>query len=234
MLPEFEKCRTEFLKYGFEMSEEQYEKFNIYAEFLVEYNKNVNLTAITEPQEILVKHFADSVLLLKYADIAENSAIIDVGTGAGFPTVPMKIMRSDIKITLLDSLEKRIIFLEKLCDKLGIEAEIIHGRAEDVARIAEYRENFDFSCARAVANLAVLSEYCMPFVKVGGYFLSMKGHGEDISGAEKAIEILGGELEKIHEYRLDGDTRKIVAVKKISQIPSKYPRKSGQIKKKPL
>ena len=133
MLPEFEKCRTEFLKYGFEMSAEQYEKFNIYAEFLVEYNNNVNLTAITEPQEILVKH-------------------------AGFPTVPMKIMRSDIKITLLDSLEKRIIFLEKLCDKLGIEAKFIHGRAEDVARIAEYRENFDFSCARAVANLAVLSE----------------------------------------------------------------------------
>lgn len=234
MLPEFEICHAEFKKYGLDLTEEQYRKFDKYAEFLVEYNKNVNLTAITEPKEILVKHFIDSVLLSKYADISENSSLIDVGTGAGFPSIPLKIMRNDIKITLLDSLAKRITFLEKLCDMLEIEAEFIHGRAEDIARMAEYREKFDFSCARAVANLSVLSEYCIPFVKVGGYFLSMKGRGDDIDGAENAIKILGGEISSIAEYTLESDVRKIVLVNKISQTPTKYPRNSGQIKKKSL
>lgn len=234
MLPEFEICRAEFKKYGLYLTEEQYRKFNKYAEFLVEYNKNVNLTAITEPKEILVKHFIDSVLLSKYADISENSSLIDVGTGAGFPSIPLKIMRNDIKITLLDSLAKRIAFLEKLCDMLEIEAEFIHGRAEDIARMTEYREKFDFSCARAVANLSVLSEYCIPFVKVGGYFLSMKGRGDDIDGAENAVKILGGEISSIAEYTLESDVRKIVLVNKISQTPTKYPRNSGQIKKKSL
>lgn len=234
MLPEFEICRAEFKKYGLDLTEEQYRKFDKYAEFLVEYNKNVNLTAITEPKEILVKHFIDSVLLSKYADISENSSLIDVGTGAGFPSIPLKIMRNDIKITLLDSLAKRIAFLEKLCDMLEIEAEFIHGRAEDIAKMAEYREKFDFSCARAVANLSVLSEYCIPFVKVGGYFLSMKGRGDDIDGAENAVKILGGEISSIAEYTLESDARKIVLVNKISQTPTKYPRNSGQIKKKSL
>lgn len=234
MLPEYEKCRAEFEKYGFELTETQYRKFDIYADFLVEYNKNVNLTAITEPQEILVKHFLDSILLLKYADIPENSSLIDVGTGAGFPSVPLKIMRGDIKITLLDSLAKRIVFLEKLCDKLEISAEFIHGRAEDVAQMPEYREQFDFSCARAVANLSVLSEYCIPFVKPGGYFLSMKGRGEDIAGSESAVKTLGGEIRNIAGYMLEFDMRKIISVKKISHTSTKYPRKSCQIRKKPL
>lgn len=234
MLAEYGKCRAEFERYGFELTEEQYRKFDIYADFLVEYNKNVNLTAITEPDEILVKHFIDSVLLLKYAEIPENSSLIDVGTGAGFPSIPLKIMRNDIKITLLDSLAKRVTFLEKLCGKLEITAEFIHGRAEDIAQTAEYREKFDFSCARAVANLAVLSEYCIPFVKVGGYFLSMKGHGEDIDGAENAIKLLGGEISGISGYTLENDARKIIAVKKISHTSAKYPRKSAQIKKKSL
>lgn len=234
MLAEYGKCRAEFAKYGFELTEEQYRKFDIYADFLVEYNKNVNLTAITEPDEILLKHFIDSVLLLKYAEIPENSSLIDVGTGAGFPSVPLKIMRNDIKITLLDSLAKRITFLEKLCGRLEITAEFIHGRAEDVAHKAEYREKFDFSCARAVANLAVLSEYCIPFVKQGGYFLSMKGRGEDIEGAGNAVKILGGEIGVISEYTLENDARKIILIKKISQTSAKYPRKSVQIKKKSL
>lgn len=234
MLAEYEKCRAEFAEYGFELTEEQYRKFDIYADFLVEYNKNVNLTAITEPDEILVKHFIDSILLLKYAEIPENSSLIDVGTGAGFPSIPLKIMRDDIKITLLDSLAKRITFLEKLCERLEITAEFIHGRAEDIAQTAEYREKFDFSCARAVANLAVLSEYCIPFVKTGGYFLSMKGRGEDIDGAENAIRILSGEISGISEYTLENDARKIIAIKKISQTSPKYPRKSAQIKKKSL
>lgn len=234
MLPEFELCRNEFLSFGLELTKEQYEKFDIYAKFLVEYNKNVNLTAITEPKEILVKHFLDSVLLLKYTDIPENSTLIDVGTGAGFPSVPLKIMRNDIKITLLDSLAKRIAFLDELCSLLKIDAEFIHGRAEDIAKKPEYREKFDFSCARAVANLAVLSEYCIPFVKKGGFFLSMKGPNEDILSAENAVNILGGEISNIADYKLDSDARRIIAVRKISQTPTKYPRNSSQIKRKSL
>ena len=234
MLPDFEKCLNEFKKYGLELTEEQYKKFDKYAKFLVEYNKNVNLTAITEPQEILVKHFIDSILLEKYTDIPYNMSLIDVGTGAGFPSIPLKIIRNDIKITLLDSLAKRITFLEKLCSILEIDAEFIHGRAEDIARNFKYRESFDFSCARAVANLSVLSEYCMPFVKNGGVFLSMKGPNEDIASADNAIKILGGKIDKIIDYKLELDSRKIIVVKKISQTPTKYPRNSSQIKKKSL
>lgn len=234
MLPEFGLCCSEFEKYGLTLNADQYEKFDLYADFLCEYNKNVNLTAITEPYEILVKHFIDSVLALKFVKIPENSAIIDVGTGAGFPSVPIKIMRDDIKLTLLDSLAKRITFLEKLCEKLGIEAEFIHGRAEDIGKTVEYREKFDFSCARAVANLSVLSEYCLPFVKVGGIFIAMKGPNEEIETSENAIKLLGGEISEVSDYDLGVDRRKIIFVKKISQTPTKYPRNSSQIKKKSL
>lgn len=234
MLPDFELCCSEFDKYGLELSNEKYDKFNKYAEFLVEYNKNVNLTAITDPEGILIKHFIDSALLLKYIDIPENSSIIDVGTGAGFPSVPLKIMRPDIKITLLDSLAKRITFLEKLCEIIEVNADFIHGRAEDIAKNSEYREKFDFSCARAVANLSVLSEYCIPFVKIGGSFISMKGPTENLQESDNAIAILGGNISEIHSYSLEGDARIIVDIKKISHTPTKYPRNSSQIKKKSL
>lgn len=234
MLPDFEFCRREFEKYSLELSAEMYEKFDIYAEFLVEYNKNVNLTAITEPQEILVKHFIDSCLILKHVEIPTASTLIDVGTGAGFPSVPLKIMRPDLKITLLDSLAKRITFLQKLCEKLSIEAEFIHGRAEDVAKTTEYREKFDFSCARAVANLSILSEYCIPFVKVGGCFISMKGPSERAEDSANAISLLGAEIKSVQGYMLGSDLRIIVEIKKISHTPTKYPRNSGQIKKKSL
>ncbi len=234
MLPEFGLCCSEFEKYGLTLTVEQYEKFDLYAEFLCEYNKNVNLTAITDPHDILIKHFIDSVLALKLVKIPENSAIIDVGTGAGFPSVPIKIMRNDINLTLLDSLAKRITFLEKLCEKLKINAVFVHGRAEDIGKMAEYREKFDFSCARAVANLSVLSEYCLPFVKVNGSFIAMKGPNEDIESSENAIKLLGGEIAEILDYDLDCDKRRIISVKKISQTSTKYPRNSSQIKKKSL
>lgn len=234
MLPNFELCCSESKKYGLELSQKKYDKFNKYAEFLVEYNKNVNLTAITDPLGILIKHFIDSALLLKYVDIPENSSIIDVGTGAGFPSVPLKIMCPDIKITLLDSLAKRITFLEKLCEIIEVDAEFIHGRAEDIAKMPEYREKFDFSCARAVANLSVLSEYCIPFVKVGGTFISMKGPTENLKESDNAIATLGGKISEIHSYSLEGDARIIVGIKKISHTPTKYPRNSSQIKKKSL
>jgi 16S rRNA (guanine527-N7)-methyltransferase len=234
MLPNFELSCTEFKKYNLDLSQEKYDKFCKYAEFLVEYNKNVNLTAITEPREILIKHFLDSSLILNYIDIPENSSIIDVGTGAGFPSVPLKIMRPDLKITLLDSLAKRIVFLQKLCELIEADAEFIHGRAEDIAKMSEYREKFDFSCARAVANLSVLSEYCIPFVKVGGTFISMKGPNENPLDSESAVNILGGKICEIHSYSLENDSRNIIEIKKISQTPTKYPRNSSQIKKKSL
>ncbi|MBR5514186.1 MAG: 16S rRNA (guanine(527)-N(7))-methyltransferase RsmG [Ruminococcus sp.] len=234
MLPNFELCCSEFEKYGLELTQEKYEKFDKYAEFLVEYNKNVNLTAITDSEEILIKHFIDSTLILKYIDIPENSSIIDVGTGAGFPSVPLKIMRPDIKLTLLDSLAKRITFLQKLCEIIEIDAECIHGRAEDIAKMPEYREKFYFACARAVANLSVLSEYCMPFVQVGGTFISMKGPNENPNESINAITLLGGEINKIHSYSLESDSRNIIKIRKISQTPTRYPRNSSQIKKKSL
>ena len=234
MLPNFELCCSQFNASGLELNRELYDKLCIYADFLIEYNEKVNLTAISEPMEVLRKHFIDSMLLSKYFDIPLNSSIIDVGTGAGFPSVPLKLYINDIKITLLDSLNKRIEFLTQLCDKLCIEAELIHGRAEDISKNPEYREKFDFSCPRAVANLSLLSEYCIPFVKVGGQFISMKGPNEDLSEGENAINILGGKIENINEYELFGEKRKIVVVKKISQTPPKYPRNSSQIKKKQL
>lgn len=234
MLPDLDYCRNEFKSVGFELSRELYEKLDIYADFLVEYNEKVNLTAITDPSEILKKHFIDSIALSKYVAISDNSSIIDVGTGAGFPSVPLKLFRPDIKLTLLDSLNKRVEFLRQLCEKLGIEAEFIHGRAEDFSKLSEYREKYDFSCARAVANLSLLSEFCIPFVKVGGSFISMKGPTEDISEGENAVKLLGGEISDIAEYDLFGEQRRIIIVKKISQTPPKYPRNSSQIKKKQL
>ena len=234
MLPDFELCCDDFSRFGFQLNRELYEKLDIYSEFLVSYNENVNLTAITEPSEILRKHFIDSLMLLKYADIPENSSLIDVGTGAGFPSVPVKLYRPDIRLTVLDSLNKRVIFLRELCDKLGIEAEFIHGRAEDISKMPEYREKFDFSCARAVAGMPLLSELCVPFIKVGGSFFALKGPNEDISLGEKAVRILGGEISEIIEYELFDEQRRIAVVKKISHTPPKYPRNSSQIKKKTL
>ncbi|MDD6060014.1 MAG: 16S rRNA (guanine(527)-N(7))-methyltransferase RsmG [Ruminococcus sp.] len=234
MLPEYTICSEKFKNYGLGLTEEQYRKLDIYAEFLVEYNKMVNLTAITEPSEILIKHFIDSILLTKYVDLSENTSLIDVGTGAGFPSVPVKIYCPAIKLTLLDSLNKRINFLKELCDRLDIEAEYVHGRAEDIGKLPQYREKFDVSCARAVANMSLLSEYCLPFVKVGGCFAAMKGPSEDINSSENTVIILGGTIERVVEYHLESEERKIVIVKKISQTPTKYPRNSSQIKKKPL
>ncbi|MCM1528772.1 MAG: 16S rRNA (guanine(527)-N(7))-methyltransferase RsmG [Alistipes sp.] len=201
---------------------------------MVEYNENVNLTAITDPMEILVKHFIDSCYILNLVDIPRNSSIVDVGTGAGFPSVPLKIMRPDLEVTLLDSLAKRISFLERLCDRLNFECRCIHGRAEDIAKLPEYREKFDFSCARAVANLSVLAEYCLPFVKVNGCFLSLKGPNEDIASSEAAIYILGGEIHSCNDYTVNSDERRLIVTRKISQTSTKYPRKSAQIKKKSL
>ena len=235
MLPSFDFCCSEFNKYNIsQLDSLKYNQLDLYAEFLVEYNQNVNLTAITDPKGILIKHFIDSIVPLKFIDIPLNSSIIDVGTGAGFPSIPIKIFRPDIKLTLLDSLDKRITFLKLLCKKLSIDAEYIHGRAENISKNADYREKFDYSCARAVANLSVLSEYCIPFVKLGGSFISLKGPNEDLESAKCAISILGGNISSVDDYDIDGEGRRLIQIRKISQTPSKYPRNSAQIKKKSL
>lgn len=234
MLPNFDDSCAAFHRNGLTLTENIYNKLDIYAEFLVQYNQKVNLTAITDPDEILSKHFIDSILLCKHFDIPSDSSIIDVGTGAGFPSIPLKIYRPDIKITLLDSLNKRITFLQLLCEKLDIEADFIHGRAEDISKLAEYREKFDIAAARAVANMSLLSELCIPFVRVGGYFAAMKGPSEDISQGFNAIEILGCEINYEKNYKINDDERRLIIMKKISHTPPKYPRNSSQIKKKLL
>lgn len=224
-----------FIENGLEYSKELHEKLEIYSSFLIEYNQNVNLTAITEPDEIWLKHFIDSIMLAKYVEIPENSSMIDVGTGAGFPSVPLKLYRNDIKLTLLDSLNKRIVFLEKLSTMLGITVETFHSRAEDGAKSELLREKFDFATARAVAAMPVLCEYCMGFVKIGGKFAAMKGISEEISTFNNAMSIMGGCKVSEINYKLGGtDGRKIFVVEKKSHTPSKYPRNSGQIKNKPL
>lgn len=232
---DFESCSKLFAENGLDYSPLIHQKLCIYYEFLVEYNKNVNLTAITEPVEVWTKHFADSILLAKYAEIPENASVIDVGTGAGFPSVPLKIYRPDIKLTLLDSLNKRIAFLQQLCEKLEISAITVHSRAEEGAKNPVYREKFDVATARAVAAMPTLCEYCMGFVKKGGIFAAMKGPSENLKSAENAIKTMGGGNQREIEYVLSGNEhRKLFIVEKISQTSLKYPRNSGQIKKMPL
>lgn len=235
MKTDFLTIQKLFVENELDLSQEQYESLEIYRKFLVEYNENVNLTAITEPGEIWKKHFLDSIYPLKLVEIPVNSTLIDVGTGAGFPSVPMAIYRNDINITMLDSLQKRIVFLQQLAVKTGLSTwKCIHGRAEDIGKNENYREKYDVAVARAVAALPVLCEYCMPFVKVGGMFMALKGPNESSSDAEKAVSELGGSIENEICYDLCGDERKLIVIRKISQTPTKYPRRSKRIEKFPL
>ena len=218
---------------GIKIQDDKAEKLVRLCDFMVEYNRNVNLTSITEFSEVVVKHFVDSVLPFFMVGIPEGSSFIDVGTGAGFPGLPLLIVRPDLKGTLCDSLNKRCVYLEKACAEVGITAEIIHARSEELGR--KKRECFDFSTARAVAAMPVLAEYCVPFVRVGGSFIALKSVNEDISAAGGAISKLGGEIQKITDYTLpNGDSRRLAVIKKISQTPTKYPRSSSNISKKPL
>lgn len=222
-----------FKSAGMDISEQQAEKYNKLCDYMVKYNQNVNLTAITEFEDVVIKHFVDSVLPFTTIEIPENSSFIDVGTGAGFPSLPLLIYRPDLKGTLCDSLQKRCTYLVKVCEFIDVKAEIVHARSEELGR--KEREKYDFATARAVAAMNVLSEYCIPFVKVGGYFAALKSVNESMDESKKAIKILGGEIERITDYSLpNGDNRRLVLVKKISQTPTKYPRNSGIIAKKPL
>jgi 16S rRNA (guanine527-N7)-methyltransferase len=220
---------------GVSLNAEQLEEFDLYAQKLIETNKVMNLTAITDADEIIVKHFVDSIELFKYADIKSGDRIIDVGTGAGFPGIPLLICKNDIKLTLLDSLKKRLLFLEDVLNSCNLNAQLIHSRAEDAGRDNALRETFDFATARAVAPLNVLAEYCLPFVKVGGYFVALKGSDDETENANNAVALLGGEIQDIVSYKLpNGDPRTIVIIKKISQTPTNYPRKPKKIASAPL
>ncbi|MEE0856038.1 MAG: 16S rRNA (guanine(527)-N(7))-methyltransferase RsmG [Ruminococcus sp.] len=224
--------------YKISLSDEQIDQLQGYYEMLIEWNQKMNLTAITDPKEVAIKHFADSLSIFNYIDLPQNARVIDVGTGAGFPGVVMKIARPDLELTLLDSLKKRLVFLESVLNKLGLSSELIHDRAENAAQNIDLREGFDLAISRAVARMNVLSEYCLPFVKLSGHFAAMKGPDaqSEIQAAKNAIQILGGKIFKINEFELyeNGGGRTIVLVEKIRPTPEKYPRNSGKIKSNPL
>ena len=231
-----------FLKQALEKSkinieEKSCKKFEQYYDLLIKWNEKINLTAITKPEDVAVKHFEDSLSVLKYVDIEASSKIIDIGTGAGFPGIPIKIARDDINLTLLDSLNKRLVFLQNVCNNLNISAQTLHSRAEEASKKDEYREKYDFAISRAVAQLNLLSELCLPYVKKGGCFVAMKGPDvwEELKNAENAIKVLGGKIKEVKEFNLsDNSGRTLIVIEKIKNTPEKYPRHGNKLKSSPL
>lgn len=232
---EFEQALAEILaELGIFYNEEMIRRSADYASYLLEENQKMNLTAITVEREMAVKHFADSLCLLKYVDLPQGATLIDVGSGAGFPGMVLKIFRSDLKITLLDSLKKRCGFLTRLAAEIGVDdVTIVWGRAEDAGREAAYRGQFDFAVARAVAPLPVLLEYCTPFIKVNGTFLAMKAKKE-LGASENALLRLHCRVDAVQRYTLDGDDRTIIPFQKTAPTPAQYPRRAGIPERKPL
>ena len=220
-----------------ELTEKQIDQFFIYMNLLLEWNEKINLTAIVEPNEIILKHLIDSITISKY--IEQNAKIVDVGTGAGFPGIPLKIIRNDVEITLLDSLNKRINFLNEVIDKLELtNIDAVHGRAEEFARNKNYREKFDYATSRAVANLSTLSEYLVPLVKLNGRCICMKGPDikEELKDSKNALNLLGAEVQEVDGFELPNSniSRNVVIIKKIKSTSNKYPRKAGTPSKNPL
>ena len=224
---------------GVKLDDAQLSQFNRFTDLLLKWNNKFNLTRITEPQEIAVKHYLDSLSILVFMNIPTGSSIIDVGTGAGFPAIPLKIARPDLKITMLDSVRKRLAFLEEAIRELNLsDMRTIHSRAEDAGRDKSQRERYDFVVARAVSRLNVLAELCMPFCRVGGRFAAYKGPdiADEIEEAVKAIRTLGGEIEAVHQFTLpcSDQRRTLVVVRRSSPTPAEYPRKSGIPERSPL
>lgn len=234
-----EQLRVAAEAIGVELNDTQIGQFLKYYEILVEWNSFMNLTGITEYEEVIQKHFVDSLALCKAINVNEAESLIDIGTGAGFPGIPLKIAYPHLQVTLLDSLQKRIKFLNEVVSQLGLNGvETIHGRAEDFAKPSMKRESYDLCVSRAVANLASLSEYCLPYVKVGGYFIPYKSGKieEEMESSKKAVFLLGGKIEEEVRFMLPASdiSRSLIKIKKISATPKKYPRKSGMATKEPL
>ena len=231
------KIKESFEKIDISLNEEQIKQYYEYMNLLIDWNKKINLTAIIEPSDIILKHFVDSATILKY--IKDNESIVDVGTGAGFPGIPIKIANSTLNITLLDSLNKRINFLNEVIQENNLEKiQTVHSRVEDFGNNTKYREKFEVATSRAVANLSVLAEYMLPLVKVGGRCICMKGSEieEELEKSKNAINLLGGKITKVEQFKLiDSDnTRNIVIIEKVKNTPNKYPRKAGMPSKQPL
>lgn len=234
-----DKFKSGLSDLGIELTEKQIDQFLTYYEMLVEKNKVMNLTAITEFDEVIEKHFLDSLSLIKVKDLHNRTNVLDLGTGAGFPGIPLKIAFPELNITLMDSLNKRILFLQDVINELGLtDIEAVHGRAEEAARNKKYREKYDLCVSRAVANISTLSEYCVPFVKVGGQFISYKSGNidEELDSAKKGIKILGGTITDVHKFDLGENKqgRSFVIVDKNQPTPKTYPRKAGTPSKNPL
>lgn len=224
-------------KHGTELNEIQIAQFNLYYELLTEKNKVMNLTAITEYNDVVKKHFIDSMMISRIVDMRKISTLCDVGTGAGFPGIPLKIVYPHIHLSLVDSVGKRVNFLSEVVEKIGLEdVETIHSRTEDLAHNQKYREKYDLVTARAVASMNVLSEYCIPYAKIGGYFAAYKSGNieEELNNAQNAVTTLGGKIEKTDVFDLYGMGRSIVLIRKVKGTPKVYPRKAGTPSKNPL
>lgn len=225
------------IKQGIELPHYILDQFQEYYLMLIDWNKKMNLTAITDPKEVAIKHFLDCICVTKYVNIPDESTLIDVGTGAGLPGIPIKLVNKSINLTLLDSLNKRLTFLKAVDERINLNANIIHSRAEDGGRDKNLREKFDISISRAVAKLNVLSEYCLPFAKVGGKFIAMKGPNvdEEVKEAEIAINKLGGKISDIIKFNLpEAGDRSIVVIEKVKKTDKMYPRRGVKIKKDPI
>lgn len=227
--------KTEAEKSGILLDDTALDRFDLLGQMLVEWNSRVNLTAITDPGEIVIKHFLDSLSPLTHIELKENARVIDVGCGAGFPGLPILIVRPDINITFLDSIEKKLKFIESFLNEAGLFGETLHERAEIIGQQTEHRERYDAAFTRAVAPLNVLAEYCLPLVKVGGIYVSMKGAEDETELGKNAVSEMGGIIEDVISLKLPNeDKRNLIIIKKVSQTPTKYPRKSKKISTQPL